>query len=60
MRAVSWLFTIAALALIIACFFNDGLIFFAFILSVLAAWTDDWAGDIELREFMSSSKDDKP
>lgn len=43
-----------------ACFFNDNLIFFAFILAVLAAWTDDWAIDIEMREFMRPNKIDKP
>lgn len=60
MRIISWIFTIAALAMIGACFFNDNLIFFAFILAVLAAWTDDWAIDIEMREFMRPNKIDKP
>ena len=59
MRGLSWVFTIAALSLIVACFFNDSLIFFAFILSVLAAWADDWANDIELREFMSGGSNKK-
>lgn len=56
MRIISWIFTIAALAMIGACFFNDDLIFFAFILAVLAAWTDEWASDIELRDFLESKK----
>jgi hypothetical protein len=56
MRVASWIFTIAALVMIGACFFNDGLIFFAFILAVLAAWADDWAIDIELRNFLESKK----
>ena len=59
MRIISWIFTIAALVMIGACLFNDGLIFFAFILAVLAAWTDDWASDIELGDFLASGKDDK-
>lgn len=60
MRIISWIFTIAALVLIGACFFNDDLIFFALILAVLAAGADDWASDIELMDFLATKKDDKP
>lgn len=60
MRIISWILTVVAICLIIGCFFNDGLIFFAFLLSVLAAWTDDWASDIELSDFLSSHKDKRP
>lgn len=56
MRIVSWIFTVAAVVLIIACFFDDELIFFAVILTILAAWTDDWACDIELRDFLDSER----
>ena len=60
MRIISWVFTISALALIGACFFNDQFIFSAFIVAILAAWTDDWAIDIEMKEFMNPNKRDKP
>lgn len=60
MRILSWIFTVAAIGMIIGCFFHDDLIFFAFLLSVLAAWTDDWASDIELIDFLSSHKDERP
>ena len=56
MRAISWIFTIAGLVLIVACFFNDEIILLAIPVTLLAAWTDDWANDIELRDFLESSR----
>jgi len=56
MRATSWIFTIAGLVLIIACFFKDEIILLAIPVTLLAAWTDDWASDIELRDFLESSR----
>ena len=60
MRVISWIFTIGGLALIIACFFKDEIILFAIPVVLLAAWTDDWASDIELRGFLASGRRNRP
>lgn len=51
MRAISWFFTIATLVLLVALFFKNELIPVALLSSVLAAWTDSIACDLELAEF---------
>ena len=56
MRTISWIFTIAGLVLIFACFFKEEIILLAIPVVLLAAWTDDWANDIELRDFLESSR----
>jgi hypothetical protein len=60
MRYLSWFFTITGLILLGACFFKDEAILFAVPVVLLAAWTDDWACDLELQEFMSSNRRNRP
>jgi len=53
MRTASWIFTIAAVILIISCFFREEMIFITWPIVILACWTDSMACDIELMEFSS-------
>lgn len=57
MRVISWFFTIVGLALLILCFFKDEFILFAIPVVLLAAWTDEWASDVELEKFLGSHRE---
>lgn len=53
MRAISWIFTVMAIAAIGACFADEAWLFAAGPLAILAEWTDKIAIDHELSNWRS-------
>lgn len=53
MKAISWIFTVMAIAAIVACFVDEAWVFAAWPLAILASWTDKIAIDHELRQWRS-------